>query len=660
MNINEVILYSHEEQIRRLKFKSTGLNVITGRSSTGKSALSTIVEYCMGRSTFLVPEGPLQDKVSWYGVIFQFSGEQVLVLKPRPSDGAASCSLAMIKRGSDIKIPEPHELLANSNDESVIALLSDLVGIPSNSTIVPEGQSRDAFEVSIKQAPFFVFQKQNLITSAEQLFYRQNEQYLPQAIKDSLPVFLGIAPDDRLEIEAELRKKRRDLKLLQKQIALAEADAESMNVKVLSLLTEAQQVSLIKRKPFPEDESAALELLRSCLDWLPTELADEDHSTIATLEDQIAESRKSRLRLQESLKAAEQFSEREDGFSDEVSEQKSRLESIGALPQATDEGGWQWPFAPDSLASSEPIAIALLNELQTLHNELQAVEGERPKVDAYISKVREEIDAIGDQLKQMQTKLAAAIAANEAISQIGNRNAAAAKVVGRISLFLERDEPEDVSLLSSSKEKRLISEIKQLEKDAGYSDFDERLGSVLNVVSKGIGEFVAELDAEFSAHPFRLDLKKLTVVIDRDGKPVPMVRTGGGANHLAYHLGSLLSLHRFAAQNGHPLPRFIFLDQPTQVYFPSETYEKAGGDVEATERQLTVDADMEKVRSLFKMLHRVAAEEAPGLQIIVSEHANLAEDWFQNSLVEDPWTKPPALVPEHWNTEADINNDSKP
>lgn len=94
-----------------------------------------------------------------------------------------------------------------------------------------------------------------------------------------------------------------------------------------------------------------------------------------------------------------------------------------------------------------------------------------------------------------------------------------------------------------------------------------------------------------------------------------------------------------------PLPRFLLIDQPTQVYFPSEaSYEAAGGSIEKTEQ----DADLEAVRRLFELLNRFVREDAPGVQIIVIEHANLRDPWFQEALVERPWTKPPALVPEDW------------
>ncbi len=51
---------------------------------------------------------------------------------------------------------------------------------------------------------------------------------------------------------------------------------------------------------------------------------------------------------------------------------------------------------------------------------------------------------------------------------------------------------------------------------------------------------------------------------------------------------------------------------------------------------------------LFELLLKFTQEDAPGFQLIVTEHANLREQWFQDALVELPWTKPPALVPEDW------------
>ena len=60
------------------------------------------------------------------------------------------------------------------------------------------------------------------------------------------------------------------------------------------------------------------------------------------------------------------------------------------------------------------------------------------------------------------------------------------------------------------------------------------------------------------------------------------------------------------------------------------------------------DADLDAVRRLFELLLKFTQVDVPGFQLIVTEHANLREQWFQDALVEEAWTKPPALVPEDW------------
>jgi hypothetical protein len=187
--------------------------------------------------------------------------------------------------------------------------------------------------------------------------------------------------------------------------------------------------------------------------------------------------------------------------------------------------------------------------------------------------------------------------------------------------------------------------VQQLEDQIGADDSNERLASILNNISAHVTRYIQKFDAEFGPYPARLNLPQLTIIFDRNGRPVPMSRTGGGENHLAYHLSALLALHLFAAQNNRPIPRFLLIDQPTQVYFPSEqVYKDADGSVQRTE----ADADLNAVRRLFELLLKFTQEDVPGFQLIVTEHANLREQWFQDALVELPWAKPPALVPEDW------------
>ncbi|WP_227468455.1 DUF3732 domain-containing protein [Delftia acidovorans] len=60
------------------------------------------------------------------------------------------------------------------------------------------------------------------------------------------------------------------------------------------------------------------------------------------------------------------------------------------------------------------------------------------------------------------------------------------------------------------------------------------------------------------------------------------------------------------------------------------------------------DADLRAVQKMFWVLHEIVKELSPNLQIIVTEHANLPEDWFQESLVEPAWREGRALIPADW------------
>ncbi len=645
MKIRSIHIYSHDGQRRDLRFKVDGLNVITGRSSTGKSALSEIIEYCMGRSSFNVPEGIIRDKVAWFAVIYQFDKEQVLVAKPTPPGGGTSCGTVMLRRGAELQTPEFKDLAVNTDDDSIVELLSRLLGIPENRTEVALEHSRDSYDANVKHTFYYLFQKQGLIANKDQLFYRQNEPFQPQAIRDTLPILLGISSHDRYELESRLRIAQRDLRINNKKLEQARDAVDTSHEKAIGLYSEARTVGIIGNTDENPNADGIIETMRLALSWKPETVPDDDGSRVSLLEDELARLRQDRRDTQARIDATRQFANRAGGYENEAAEQIDRLASIKALPKNPESGEWQWPFSERNLALESPVAVVLLNELESLDRELRIATGQRPKLEAYLTELTVKADRIIGNIKQKEAELSATISANEVIAQMGSRNNAAARVVGRISLFLETLLPKQDFANLEAESRRLGNRVKQLEGQIGADDSNERLTSILNNISAQVSRYIQKFNAEFGPYPARLNLQQLTIIFDRPERPVPMARTGGGENHLAYHLSALLALHWFSAQNNCPIPRFLLIDQPTQVYFPSEqVYKDADGSIQSTE----ADADLDAVRRLFELLLKFTQEDVPGFQLIVTEHANLRDQWFQEALVELPWTKPPALVPEDW------------
>src|SRR5438270_659827 len=106
MQILSIVLYSHLGETRELNFKRGDVNIITGRSLTGKSSIIEIIHYCLGYSSFGIYEGAVRERVSWFAVIFVFSdGTEVMVAKPVPEGHAKSQSQAYIEIGTSLTAP---------------------------------------------------------------------------------------------------------------------------------------------------------------------------------------------------------------------------------------------------------------------------------------------------------------------------------------------------------------------------------------------------------------------------------------------------------------------------------------------------------------------------------------------------------------------------
>ncbi len=83
------------------------------------------------------------------------------------------------------------------------------------------------------------------------------------------------------------------------------------------------------------------------------------------------------------------------------------------------------------------------------------------------------------------------------------------------------------------------------------------------------------------------------------------------------------------------------MDQPTQVYFPADKSE-------SKEFSNLNDEDRIAVTNLFKFIFQVVEQLSPKLQVIITDHADIDEPWFQDSVKDKKWRGDYALIPSHW------------
>jgi hypothetical protein len=280
--------------------------------------------------------------------------------------------------------------------------------------------------------------------------------------------------------------------------------------------------------------------------------------------------------------------------------------------------------------------------LDRLTDQLQAVQVERPRLARIIGEMELEQSRLRAELNDKRREYDSIVSQRMDFANAAEADNRRAHVVGRISLYLESLPSQERSDTAELEKRvaRTLANVQKLENWFENLDLEERLASALNLIGREMSRLAQLLRMEWGPHPLRLDTKKLTVSADAPLGPVTMDRMGSAENWLACHLVAHLALHDFFVKAGRPVPRFLILDQPTQVYYPPE--KDASGLLDSLK-----DEDQEAVRRIFDVFLGFVAELSPRFQLIVTNHADLVDPRFQAAVVER-WRGEIKLIPSDW------------
>ena len=639
--ILNILVYGANGQIRSIELKPDAVNVVTGQSKTGKSALIHIVDYCLGRRECNVPAGVIRKHVEWYAVKLQTSSGEVFIARRNPEPGKESSEDIYIERGTSLSFPEASSLTKNANLETLASILNQVLGIGEYTHEPKAGQTRKTGTADIGKALFYCFQEQSEIDDQKFLFHRQGEPFIPQSIKDYLPYFLGAITDEFIQNKEELRKLNRKLRQVESRIAERNRLKGQNFERAFALLNEAKSVDLIAAdEPLQDSWSNVRQLIEAALARnIDNDPAEPNVDVLNDLLDRQQRIRETYRIATSELKSLKDLKRSSNGFGSEMGEQKSRLESINIFGHTGDPN--TCPLCSSTLPSAVPSAEAIRASLTDIDSQLEAVTNDTPHLDAMIAKAEDQLGEIKKQLDEVKASIISLQTTNQRISDLRDFNSRRAMIKGRLSLYLENMPANDVDDSDDKLEAEKIAEqVRALEAVLDDETLAGRLESILSLVSAQITSLARKLEIEHSDSPMRLDLKKLTIVADHaDDGPIPMPKMGSGETWVGLHLVTHLALHNWFFKKQRPVPQFLFLDQPSQAYFPPDTSAET-----VREQTEATNPDRQSVIRMFKLI----VEETKNFQVIVTEHADIREDWYQALVRENWWDGKQKLVPVGW------------
>lgn len=621
-----------------VNFKA-GLNVVTGKSSTGKSALIEIFDYCFGSDENTIPKGVITNSAAIYYVVLAVN-EQDMVLARNP-DITSKAFFRRVEAFNTIEIDRDYFNTSYFRPLSEFKkhlrdFFLDIDDVDESLVARAYRGNRKAPTPSIRSFTSFILQHQNLVANKHALFYRFDEKEKRDQIIEHTKIFLGLVDQRFFHLSQEKERLSTEVRSLERQKDANQRASESYKQKVSPVLSQLYALMGFNSEPLAFDK--VLRHPQSAKDQLDgiivAEKINYNSDAMTQRYEQLKLTRNKKTvelrKLQRQVSSLNKHLQEEEQFASNVKQFSS--------PKHVHLSTSVCPFCHTEKDSLRQSAEKLKQAITKVSGNLAQARPMKAKFESSLVEVQRNIEVVSNTLTEL----------NKQITEIENTDEQLAKQKSLYESILMQKAKLFVLLdtLNIADDIELEKEIKDLKKQLkkitdALKEYDVQKG--LAYASDKVNEYMAEIGTHFefeaSYKPINLkfsfetfDLYHLTP----DEEEIYLRSMGSGANWLYCHVTLFLALHRYFAELGGKcaIPSLLFLDQPTQVYFPnfnrdtSESFEEQKGQEarQRTENERPVDEDVKAVENLFSQLSIYCKElelnNGFSPQIIVTDHAD--------------------------------------
>ena len=267
LQIERLIVWPKKEGFdpREIEFKPNCVNVLSGDSRTGKSAVVAIIDYCLGSHDCSVPGGKVRENASWFGIVISTADGRHLLARRNPD--------AERKETSDffVKPLEPNEPVPktieekNKDTDAVVEILTRMAGLEP---IRRDDSGYENARISFRDICHLLFQPQDVVASRLQMFDKMNVYHSKEKLANWFNFVIGVETVQDILDKIELEKIRRALEAIARE---RERDVTKLGEWINQLrgeLMTARNYGLIDDSceiPSAEDKAALLALAKTTI-----------------------------------------------------------------------------------------------------------------------------------------------------------------------------------------------------------------------------------------------------------------------------------------------------------------------------------------------------------------------------------------------------------
>ena len=645
--ISKIVLWSRRGHGNRaVKFKPRMLNVISGASKTGKSAVIPIVDYCLGSGRCAIPVGVIRDACSWFGVVVETVEGEKLFARREPGDQRQTGDMYILE-SDKVEIPKSIDE-RNSNSDVAKSILDRVAGL-SQLGFDPDSEGGYRTRPSFRDLMAFIFQPQNIVANPDVLFFKADTTEHREKLRTVFPYALNAVTAETLAARWEIAELQRQLRRLDQELRAATSTVDVWRTEAHGWLRQAIDLGLLPASTqLPKEWVDILELLRETT-RSTSRLARPTLDSVDASLDRLEE-----LRLEETRAATE------------LSENRQRYNEIRRLLQSSESYGSAIKVQRDRLRlsdwlrshaeeSDDPLVQLSSQGRQDIDDLCTALEGVEMRIRSHptmfdtLAKERirlsSRVELCIQRLTGTRQEIALLERESEEAREVVYRSDRIDRFLGRLEQALQLYDRTDENASLRQKIATLNSKIEKLRQGISEGEIRRKLGNALRNIESHASVIVPKLDAEWPDAPIRLLVDDLTLQIIQGTREDYLWEIGSGANWLAYHIAITLSLqHYFLSQPHHPVPGLLVYDQPSQTYFPRRSSRSSEMD-----EPVWSDEDVVAVRTVFRAVSDEVRASNGRLQVIVLDHAD-TDVWggVDDVWLVENWRDGKKLVPEEW------------
>ena len=637
---------------RVVEFKENCVNVITGASRTGKSAIIPIVDYCLASSDCYIPIDTIRDHASWYGVVFRTDSEQLLICRKVPQ-GSKSSNEFYLNRGKIISIPNEIEK-SNEKAEGIKQVLNAISSVPYFSLDGSEGNANFQARLGFRDLMALVFQSQEVVANQSILFYKTHKMEHKERLRNWFPYILGAENMETLAARQELTALERRLNQLKKEAERASKVSSSWMSNMHAHIKVAKEYGIFDEE-VPTDTSPEdlLEVAKRILevnpDYIKTNVKDveKNRDLVSTLEKENEELAIDIGLVKKRLNDVANLKKGIHEYGDSVKKRVERLH----ISQWIEDIAVESRECPACGSSEHPRSSEELKKISSAfrkyEQESKSMSDIPNSFDREESFLKEKLKSLIDTQSGIQGQLNILLAKDKEALRQFHQKKSMFQFLGHFRASVETFE----TLAEGGKFNKDISELEErrgeLLKAIDPEEVQKKINRALRQLSQKMLSYLKGLDVDDKYRKVapRFSIKDLNIFVQSDsGNWHFLAEVGSASNWVSFHLALMCALQEFFhEQSTSNVPSFVVFDQPSQVYFPK---------VKRTEKDKELDhkiedEDVDAVQSMFKIL--AGSTSSFGWQSIVLDHAD-SDIYGEIKDVHEVevWRDGNKLIPETW------------